>query len=87
MNETNEGRLSDGLTEKAQDGTKSWKVMKDGEEPPDMLLALLNNVLPQMVDSQQVVILGTAVYGNRKVTLLAIYDVMPTANNTLLAVK
>jgi hypothetical protein len=48
-----------------------------------MLLALLNNVLPSMIDSQQAKIVGTANSRGRKVAIVFFYDVVPTANNLL----
>lgn len=86
MSETKDENQSDGLTTEAQDGAESLPVMKDGNEPPDMLLALLNNVLPSMINSQQVKIMGTALLRGRRVTLLAVYDVVPTANNLLVEI-
>ena len=83
MKETKDASLLAGSTNEVPDGMESLPVMKDGEEPPDMLLALLNNVLPSLVHSQQVKIMGTARLRGRKVTLLAVYDVVPTSGNLL----
>lgn len=83
MKGTRDENLLAGLTAKTEAGRKSLPVMRDGEEPPDMLLALLNNVLPSMIDSQQAKILGTAVLKGRPFTLLAVYDVVPTSENLL----
>lgn len=83
MNGTKNENPSDGSIAEAQDGQESLPVMRDGSEPPDMLLALLNNVLPSLVNSQQVKIMGTALLRGRRVTLLAVYDVLPTSENLL----
>ncbi len=74
---------SDGLTAEAPDGPRSSPVMKHGEEPPATLLALLNNVLPSMVDSQQAKIIGTGKIDGLVGTLVIFYGVVPTANNLL----
>ena len=84
MKETKTASQRAGLTAEAQAGTQSLPVMKDGEEPPDMLLALLNNVLPSMIDSQQARIVGTANSRGRRVAIVFFYDVVPTANNLLI---
>ena len=83
MRKTKDENLLAGLTAEAPDGVPSLPVMKDGEEPPDMLLALLNNVLPSMIDSQQARIVGTAMSRGRRVSIVFFYDVVPTANNLL----
>lgn len=83
MRKTKPENLLAGSTAEAQAGTPSLPVMKDGEEPPDMLLALLNNVLPSMIDSQQARIVGTANSRGRRVAIVFFYDVVPTANNLL----
>jgi len=72
-----------GLTAEAPAGAKSLPVMKDGNEPPDMLLALLNNVLPSMVNSQQAEIVGTGMINNKQATIIFFYGTLPTANKTL----
>lgn len=86
MNETKDENLLAGSTSEVPAGTASSPVMKDGEEPPDMLLALLNNALTSMVDSQQAVILGSARLNGRVCALLAVYDAEPATANTLRAV-
>jgi hypothetical protein len=78
----NESLLA-GLTAEAPDGKTSLPVMKDGNEPPDMLLALLNNVLPSMTNSQQAEIVGTGMINNKQATIVFFYGVVPTANKTL----
>ena len=83
MRKTKDENLLAGLTAEAPDGVPSLPVMKDGEEPPDMLLALLNNVLPSMIDSQQARIVGTAMSRGRRVSIVFCYDVVPTANYLL----
>ncbi|RPJ29411.1 MAG: hypothetical protein EHM33_00770 [Chloroflexi bacterium] len=83
MKETKDENQLDGLTAEAQGGTGSLPVMSDGKEPPDMLLALLNNVLPSMINSQQAKILGTGRFDGAVGTLIIVYGVQPTSNNLL----
>lgn len=87
MSETKIASPQDGLTAKAQLGAKSLQVMKDGEEPPDMLLALLNNALSSMIDCQQAKILGKAklIHGKRHIvgTIIVVYGVEPDTANSL----
>lgn len=86
MSETKDENLLAGSTGEAPDGTASLPVMKDGEEPPDMLLALLNNALASLVDSQQAKILGKALFRGRVGSILVIFDAEPETANTLKAV-
>ena len=72
-----------GLTGKARVGMKSLPVMKDGEEPPDMLLALLNNVLSSLVDSQQAKIAGKVLTKRGVGTLILVFGVEPETANRL----
>jgi hypothetical protein len=83
VSETKDENLLAGSTAEAPDGMPSLPVMRDGEEPPDMLLAILNSALTSMINSQQAKIMGTALLRGRRVTLLAVYDVVPTGNNLL----
>ena len=83
MKPIKEENLLAGLTAEAQDGQTSFPVMKDGSEPPDMLLALLNNVLPSMINSQQAEIVGTGTINSQHATIVFFYGVLPTANNIL----
>ncbi len=83
MNETKRENQLDGSIAEAPDGKESLPVMSDGKEPPDMLLALLNNVLPSMVNSQQAKILGTGRFEGVVGTLVIVYGVQPTANSLL----
>lgn len=84
MKETKDENLLAGLTAEAPDGQTSLPVMKDGEEPPDMLLALLNNVLTSMINSQQAGIVGTCKTIKGEIaTLVIFYGVSPTTNNLL----
>ena len=84
MKKTKDENLLAGSTNEALDGMPSLPVMKHGEEPPDMLLALLNNVLPSMVDSQQAKIAGTVLTREHGLaTLVLFYGTQPTANNLL----
>jgi hypothetical protein len=83
VSEIKDENLLAGSTTAPRDGEKSLPVMKDGEEPPDMLLALLNNVLPSIINSQQAEIMGTALTKQGLVTIVFFYGVKPTANKTL----
>lgn len=83
MKETKTENLLAGLTEKAPDGIPSLPVMKDGEEPPDMLLALFNNALTSLVDSQQAKILGRGLFRGRVGSLVVIFDTEPETANSL----
>ena len=83
MKETKSVNRSAGSTKVPQVGTVSLPVMKDGNEPPDMLLALLNNVLPSLINSQQAEIVGTGTINNKQATIIFFYGTLPTANKTL----
>lgn len=83
MSETKDEKPLDGLTGEVRDGMPSLPVMRDGEEPPDTLLALFNNALVSMINSQQAKILGTGKIDGRVGTLIMVYDVQPTADNLL----
>ena len=84
MKKTKDENLLAGLTAEAQAGSLSLPVMKDGEEPPDMLLALLNNCLPSMINSQQAKIMGTfQTREHGRATMVIFYGVVPTADNLL----
>ena len=83
MRGTKRVNLLAGSTVEVQDGRTSLPVMQDGNEPPDMLLALLNNVLPSIINSQQAKILATCLTSKGKATLVIFYGVVPTANNLL----
>lgn len=84
MSETNEENLLAGLTAEVQDGTESLPVMKDGEEPPDMLLAVLNNPLQDLLAMNKAEILGTATLGGVVGTLVFFHDSEPTSEGMLL---
>lgn len=87
MKETKTENLLAGSTKEVQAGGKSSPVMKDGEEPPDMLLALLNNALTSLIDCQQAKILGKARFVREKGqvvgTILVVYGVEPETANSL----
>ena len=83
MSETKTVNPKAGLTAKAPHGVKSLPVMKDGEEPPDMLLALLNNALTSMIDSQQAKIAGKVLTNKGVGTLIIVYGVEPKTANSL----
>jgi hypothetical protein len=83
VKKTKGANLLAGSTVEAPDGEKSLPVMKDGEEPPDMLLALLNSPLESMINSQQAMIVGTCLTRKGVGTLVLFYGVQPTANNLL----
>lgn len=91
MSEIKKENQKAGLTVKAPHGEKSLPVMKDGEEPPDMLLALLNNALTSMINSQQAKILGKAKFirehGQVVGTILVVYGVEPESANSLKVVN
>lgn len=87
VKETKTAKLLAGSTEEAPDGIQSLPVMKDGNEPPDMLLALLNSPLSSMVDSQQARILGRGLFRGRVGTILVIFDALPETANSLKMVK
>ena len=72
-----------GLTKTHKAGVKSLPVMKHGEEPPDMLLAILNSALETMTANSQAKILGKGMFRNgRPGTVVIIYDTQPTANGS-----
>lgn len=83
MNETKTVNPSAGSTKTAQAGLKSSPVMKDGEEPRDMLLALLNNSLVSLVDCQQAKIMGRVMTKSGVGTLVIFYGVVPTSEKTV----
>lgn len=83
MKEQKNAKQSDGLTEKAPAGVTSANSLQSGNEPPAMLLALLNSVLADMTNSQQAQILGHGMTKRGKATVLLIYGVQPTKNGTL----
>jgi len=83
VKETKTANLLAGLTEKAPAGNPSLPVMKDGEEPPDMLLALFNNALTSLVDCQQAKILGRGLFRGRVGSLVVIFDTEPETANSL----
>lgn len=87
MSETKIVDPLDGSTKKVPVGIQSLLVMKDGEEPPDMLLALFNNALTSLVDSQQAKILGRGLFRGRVGSILVIYDTEPETANSLRVVK
>ena len=86
MKETKTENLLAGSTAEAPAGVKSSPVMKDGEEPQDMLLALFNNALTSLVDSQQARILGKALFKGRVGTILVVYNTEPESANSLKSV-
>ena len=83
MKETRQEKLLAGLTSEVQAGPTLSPVMKDGEEPQDMLLALLNNALASLVDSQQARIMGKALTKHGVGTLVIFYGVEPETANKL----
>ena len=83
MSETKTESPSAGLTGKAQAGMRSLPVMKDGEEPHDMLLALLNNALSSLVDCQQAKIAGKVLTKRGVGTLILVFGVEPETANRL----
>lgn len=83
MKETKTENLLAGSTKTAPVGAKSLPVMKDGEEPQDMLLALLNNSLVSLVDCQQAKIMGRVMTKSGVGTLVIFYGVVPTSEKTV----
>ena len=86
MSETKKENLLAGSTNQAQDGKKSNPVMKHGEEPPAMLLALFNSPLESMINSQQAKVLGTCLTKHGKSTIVIFYGALPTADGSRLIV-
>ena len=80
MKRTKNARQKDGLTAAPPAGVTSLPVMKHGEEPRDMLLALLNSPLETMLNSQQARILGTSLTPKGMATIVIFYGTLPTAN-------
>ena len=83
MKETKIEPQKDGTTKTAQAGMKSSQAMKHGEEPRDMLLALLNSPLETMMKSQQAKVLGKAMTNHGMSTIIIFYNTQPTENGTL----
>lgn len=86
MKKTKTENLLAGSTNQAQDGQTLQPVMKHGEEPPAMLLALLNSPLESMINSQQAKILGTCLTKHGKSTIIIFYGSLPTDDGTRLLV-
>ena len=86
MKETKTENLLAGSTKEAPAGVKSSKVMKDGEEPLDMLLALFNNSLTSLVECQQARIMGKVMTKRGVGTIVLIYGVEPETANTVASV-
>ena len=80
MKRTKTAKQKDGLTAAPPAGVTSLPVMKHGEEPRDMLLALLNSPLETMLNSQQARILGTSLTPKGMATIVIFYGTLPTAN-------
>ena len=80
MKRTKTAKQKDGLTAVHPAGVTSLPVMKHGEEPRDMLLALLNSPLETMLNSQQARILGTSLTPKGMATIVIFYGTLPTAN-------
>jgi hypothetical protein len=86
VKETKTENLLAGLTNEVPDGKTFLPVMTDGNETQEMLLALLNNVLVSLIDSQQAKILGKyRTKAGRRATMICFYDVTP--NGKLLALS
>lgn len=86
MSETKPEYLLAGSTKAAPHGAKSANNLQSGKEPPAMLLALLNSVLQSMTSSQQAKIIGDALIGGRRATIIIVYDALPTAAGLKMAV-
>ena len=83
MKERKTEKLLAGLTEEVRVGATSLPVMKDGNEPPDMLLALFNNALSSLVDSQQARIMSKVLTKKGVGTVIIVYGVEPLTANSL----
>ena len=86
MKKINNVNLLAGSTSAATAGVTSFPVLKHGEEPPAILLALLNSPLETMLNSQQAKIIGTGMTKRGKATVIIFYGVVPTANGLLVSV-
>ena len=84
MKKTKSENLLAGSTSTVRAGMESLPVMKHGEEPPDILLALLNSPLQTMLINNQARILGSGRMRDGRVgTILMIYGAQPTQNGLL----
>ena len=83
MKRTKTAKQKDGLTAAPPAGVTSLPVMKHGEEPHDMLLALLNSPLETLMQCQQARVIGTAHTPKGTATIVIFYGTQPTANGTL----
>jgi hypothetical protein len=61
--------------------------MIDGNETPDMLLALFNNALASMIDCKQARIVGTALSRGRRATIIMVYGTLPTTDGRRLVTE
>ena len=86
MKKTNNENLLAGSTSEVRDGKVSLPVLTHGNEPPAILLALLNSPLETMLNSQQAKIIGTGMTKRGKATVIIFYGVVPTANGLLVSV-
>ncbi len=85
MKKTKLESLLAGSTAVVPAGATSLPVMKHGDEPPAMLLAILNSALETMTANSQAKIIGRGMFRNgRPGTVVIIYDVQPTANGSKL---
>jgi len=83
VKKTKNARQKAGLTADLLAGATSLPVMKHGEEPHDMLLALLNSPLETLIQCQQARVIGTAHTPKGQATIIIFYGTVPTANGTL----
>jgi hypothetical protein len=87
VKKTKNENLLAGSTSDLLAGKQSLPAMKDGDETPAMLLALLNSPLVSMINSQQAKFVGTGLNREGKFfTLVMFYGVEPTTANTLQSV-
>ena len=87
MKEIKQGNRKAGLTAKAGDGVTSLPVMKHGDEPSAMLLALLNSPLETMIANNSAKVVGKCLTkSGRWATIVFFYDVEPTPVGTLKSV-
>jgi hypothetical protein len=80
VKKTNEENLLAGSISGVPAGVTSSPSLISGNEPPAMLLALLNSPLETMLNSQQAKIMGTGMTKRGQVTVIMFYGVVPTAN-------
>jgi hypothetical protein len=84
VSETKAGYQSAGLTAEAPHGEKLPDNLTHGNEPPAMLLALLNSAVISMANSQQAQIMGQCTYNGRKASVIFVFDAVPTKDGLVM---